>query len=125
KQVIEVDRAMARYADLLPRLSDAELVRLTGATEKTIRFWRLCQARPRPRAQDRASEEAVVAKPPARNKGKGETSKSEDVPDPQPVTQKGEETPAAEEDPTEERRDSRISIDPTAQATVDAMMTFS
>jgi hypothetical protein len=45
RQVIQVDRALARFTDLLPRLTDAELVRLTGATAKTIRFWRLCQPR--------------------------------------------------------------------------------
>lgn len=45
RQVVQVDRALARFTDLLPRLSDAELVRLTGATPKTIRFWRLCQPR--------------------------------------------------------------------------------
>jgi hypothetical protein len=45
RQVVQVDRALARFTDLLPRLTDAELVRLTGATPKTIRFWRLCQPR--------------------------------------------------------------------------------
>jgi hypothetical protein len=44
-QVDEIGRALARYVDLLPRLSDTELQRLTGASSKTIRFWRLCQAR--------------------------------------------------------------------------------
>lgn len=55
RQVVQVDRALARFTDLLPRLSDAELVRLTGATPKTIRFWRLCQPRvpmPGPDARD-------------------------------------------------------------------------
>ncbi len=45
RQVVQVDRALARFVDLLPRLTDPELVRLTGATPKTIRFWRLCQPR--------------------------------------------------------------------------------
>ncbi|MCX4248082.1 hypothetical protein [Paraliomyxa miuraensis] len=45
RQVVQVDRALARFADLLPRLTDAELVRLTGAAPKTVRFWRLCQPR--------------------------------------------------------------------------------
>ena len=45
RQVVQVDRALARFAELLPRLSDAEMVRLTSATPKTIRFWRLCQPR--------------------------------------------------------------------------------
>jgi len=45
RQVVQVDRALTRFTDLLPRLTDAELVRLTGATAKTIRFWRLCQPR--------------------------------------------------------------------------------
>lgn len=45
RQVVQVDRALARFTDLLPRLTDAEMVRLTGATPKTIRFWRLCQPR--------------------------------------------------------------------------------
>ncbi|HLT39209.1 MAG TPA: hypothetical protein VK034_23155, partial [Enhygromyxa sp.] len=40
QQVEEVNRALGRYVDLLPRLSDDELARLTGATAKTIRFWR-------------------------------------------------------------------------------------
>jgi len=42
-QVIAIDESLAAYTDLLPRLTDNELVRLTGATPKTIRFWRLCQ----------------------------------------------------------------------------------
>lgn len=42
-QVVTVDEGLAPYVDLLPRLSDDELARLTGATLKTIRFWRLCQ----------------------------------------------------------------------------------
>jgi hypothetical protein len=45
QQVDEVNRALGRYIDLLPRLSDDELARLTGATAKTIRFWRLSQPR--------------------------------------------------------------------------------
>src|SRR5690606_2164742 len=45
QQVEEVNRALGRYVDLLPRLSDDELARLTGATAKTIRFWRLSQPR--------------------------------------------------------------------------------
>ena len=45
RQVVQVDRALERFADLLPRLTDAEMVRLTGATAKTVRFWRLCQPR--------------------------------------------------------------------------------
>jgi hypothetical protein len=46
KQVEEIDRALERYVDLLPRLTDGELNRLTGASGKTIRFWRLCHSRP-------------------------------------------------------------------------------
>lgn len=45
KQVVTIDRGLERYVDLLPRLDDTELVRLTGASLKTIRFWRLCQPR--------------------------------------------------------------------------------
>ncbi|WP_106395509.1 hypothetical protein [Enhygromyxa salina] len=45
QQVDEVGRALGRWADLLPRLADDELARLTGATVKTIRFWRLSQPR--------------------------------------------------------------------------------
>jgi len=45
QQVEEVNRALGRYQDLLPRLADDELARLTGATAKTIRFWRLSQPR--------------------------------------------------------------------------------
>ncbi len=45
QQVEEVNRALGRYSDLLPRLSDDELARLTGASAKTIRFWRLSQPR--------------------------------------------------------------------------------
>lgn len=48
RQVVQVDRALTRFTDLLPRLTDAEMVRLTGATQKTVRFWRLCQPRVRP-----------------------------------------------------------------------------
>lgn len=44
-QIEEVNRALGRFADLLPRLSDEELARLTGATVKTVRFWRLSQPR--------------------------------------------------------------------------------
>lgn len=62
KQVVAIDRALARYVDLLPRLEDEELVRLAGATPKTIRFWRLCQPRvPPPRAPD-LPEDGVVAR---------------------------------------------------------------
>ncbi|WP_052557200.1 hypothetical protein [Enhygromyxa salina] len=45
QQIEEVNRALSRFADLLPRLSDDELARLTGATVKTLRFWRLSQPR--------------------------------------------------------------------------------
>lgn len=45
QQIEEVNRALGRWADLLPRLGDDELARLTGATVKTIRFWRLSQPR--------------------------------------------------------------------------------
>jgi hypothetical protein len=58
KQVVQVERALRRYVDLLPRLGDEELVRLTGATNKTIRFWRLCQARPA--APDHGEGDAVA-----------------------------------------------------------------
>ena len=55
-QVDAINAGLAAYVDLLPRLSDAELCRLTGASDRTIRFWRLCQPRaglapaPMPRA---------------------------------------------------------------------------
>ena len=60
QQIEEVGRALGRFADLLPRLTDEELTRLTGATVKTIRFWRLSQPRhlqgdPRRRGTDMAS----------------------------------------------------------------------
>lgn len=45
-QVDEICNALEAYADLLPRLGDPELMRLTGATDKTVRFWRLCNAAP-------------------------------------------------------------------------------
>jgi hypothetical protein len=45
QQVEEVNRALGRFSDLLPRLNDEELSRLTGATVKTVRFWRLSQPR--------------------------------------------------------------------------------
>lgn len=45
QQIEEVNRALGRFADLLPRLTDDELARLTGASPKTIRFWRLSQPR--------------------------------------------------------------------------------
>lgn len=65
RQVDEIDRALERYVDLLPRLSDGELTRLTGASGKTIRFWRLCNAgaETRPataRAPARAAEPDVT-----------------------------------------------------------------
>lgn len=44
-QVDAINAGLAAYVDLLPRLSDAELTRLTGASDRTIRFWRLCQPR--------------------------------------------------------------------------------
>ena len=45
QQIDDVNRALGRFADLLPRLNDEELSRLTGASTKTIRFWRLSQPR--------------------------------------------------------------------------------
>ena len=62
KQVVAIDRGLARYVDLLPRLTDGELVRLTGATAKTIRFWRLCQPRSHKPAENKAAGDGVVAK---------------------------------------------------------------
>lgn len=54
-QVDAINAGLAAYVDLLPRLSDAELCRLTGASDRTIRFWRLCQPRagiaPAPKAE--------------------------------------------------------------------------
>jgi len=44
-QVDAINAGLAAYVDLLPRLSDVELCRLTGASDRTIRFWRLCQPR--------------------------------------------------------------------------------
>jgi hypothetical protein len=58
KQVNEINKALKRYCDLLPRLSDNELTRLTGASAKTIRFWRLCQPRTAP-AQGQAKAAAT------------------------------------------------------------------
>jgi hypothetical protein len=46
--VVQVERALMKWVDLLPRLSDEELARLTGASIKTLRFWRLCQPRTGP-----------------------------------------------------------------------------
>lgn len=64
RQVDEIDRALAKYVDLLPRLSDGELTRLTGASGKTIRFWRLCNARawsePGARGADAQKPETVT-----------------------------------------------------------------
>lgn len=45
QQIDDVNRALGRFVDLLPRLNDDELARLTGASTKTIRFWRLSQPR--------------------------------------------------------------------------------
>jgi hypothetical protein len=128
KQVTEVERALARYTDLLPRLTDAELVRLTGATEKTIRFWRLCQPRKRERVdEETSSSQAVVGHEPS-------------APEPVKVDRAAKTktntrilgdkagartTPSRESAPACDRPDSRITINPAAQATVDAMMTFS
>jgi hypothetical protein len=136
KQVMEVDRALQRYVDLLPRLSDAELVRLTGATEKTIRFWRLCQ--PRPPSRDPQSSAAVAPEPaeahsrppsssssapvaPAveKKRKKRDSRAPADTPAPQSVSQPRPTSKAAEP------RDAKVTINPAAQATVDAMMTFS
>jgi hypothetical protein len=127
KQVTEVERALARYTDLLPRLTDAELVRLTGATEKTIRFWRLCQ----PRKRDRADEETPST----------QTAIGHESPVPEPVkvdraaktktnTRIHQDKPGDHKTSSRgalagDRPDSRITINPAAQATVDAMMTFS
>lgn len=61
QQVISVDRALERFSDLVPRLSDGELVRLTGATPKTVRFWRLCQPRWRTEQQEPPSDRWSVA----------------------------------------------------------------
>lgn len=181
KQVIEVDHALVRYVDLLPRLSDAELVRLTGATEKTIRFWRLCQPRPKTWASD--VPEPTTSRPQA-TVPRSEAAQAEQTTAPAAVVQEGglssrarrhdttritetEKTPAAAEaagattpppttreieaesppgasrapdDPssTDEPsqpaavspgpgapKDSRVTINPAAQETVDSMMTFS
>jgi hypothetical protein len=132
KQVTEVDRALERYVDLLPRLSDAELVRLTGATEKTIRFWRLCQPRPPSRdpqptaaiapepaeAHARPSS-ATVASSVEKKRKKRDSREPADTPAPQPVLQPRPTSKAVEP------RDAKVTINPAAQATVDAMMTFS
>ena len=90
KQVVAIDRGLARYVDLLPRLSDGELVRLTGATAKTIRFWRLCQPRSPKPLEDASAGDGVVAKaatqkattqpqPAAVKPGKTEPSPSESM----------------------------------------------
>lgn len=60
-QVDAINAGLAAYADLLPRLSDAELTRLTGASDRTVRFWRLCQPRT-----------GVAAKAPASAAGRAE-----------------------------------------------------
>jgi hypothetical protein len=64
RQVDEIDRALVKYVDLLPRLSDGELTRLTGASAKTIRFWRLCNARawaePGARGSDAQKAETIT-----------------------------------------------------------------
>lgn len=44
-QVDDICNALDSYSDLLPRLRDEEFVRLTGASAKTVQFWRLCQPR--------------------------------------------------------------------------------
>jgi hypothetical protein len=64
KQVVSIDQALSAYVDLLPRLSDQEMVRLTGATAKTVRFWRLCQPRiPIPKEELRGPEgDGIVAR---------------------------------------------------------------
>ena len=129
KQVTEVDRALSRYVDLLPRLTDAELVRLSGATEKTIRFWRLCQ----PRVPERRVESGLGTRNPS-----GEETTAPDPVKAGPSATKRDTTRLHGDSPSSqpgaadtaagassERRDSKISIDPAAQATVDAMMTFS
>lgn len=67
-QVDEISAALDEYADLLPRLRDEELIRLTGASAKTVQFWRLCQPRPEPTVESKPkasdSQTAGVAAPP-------------------------------------------------------------
>lgn len=45
RQVDEIGRSLATYRDLIDRLTEDELVRLTQAPPKTVRFWLLCQPR--------------------------------------------------------------------------------
>jgi hypothetical protein len=137
KQVFEVDRALERYVDLLPRLSDDELVRLTGATEKTIRFWRLCQPRTpsrdrkveavpaaasRPDTRRPETDSPVAASEPAETETK---RKKRQTRTPGETTASPLESQPATDARSNERRDAKVTINPAAQATVDAMMTFS
>src|SRR5690606_21708356 len=45
RQVAEICRGLASYSDLIDRLSEEEMVRLTQAPPKTVRFWLLWQPR--------------------------------------------------------------------------------
>lgn len=65
-QVEEICGALGSYRDLLPRLGDQELARLTGATEKTVRFWRLCMGNP---AQSQSQDSGGSGKHPAAKSG--------------------------------------------------------
>jgi hypothetical protein len=77
-QVDAINAGLAAYVDLLPRLSDAELTRLTGASDRTVRFWRLCQ----PRGGAAAKAPAAATKPDAAPAGEkpGVPGESQRVP---------------------------------------------
>lgn len=77
-QVDAINAGLAAYADLLPRLSDVELTRLTGASDRTIRFWRLCQ--PRGGVSHSAQQQAAASEPAAPSAAPGVPGESQRVP---------------------------------------------
>ena len=76
QQIEEVNRALGRWTDLLPRLSDDELARLTGATIKTIRFWRLSQPRHLQGDSRRSNPDLTPAPQPMPKRDRSEDSDS-------------------------------------------------
>lgn len=64
RQIEAVQKTLGSRRALLPELSDAELVKITGEKLMTIRFWRLTEGPPEPEA--RPSTRPVAKAAPAR-----------------------------------------------------------
>jgi hypothetical protein len=91
KQVVAVCHTLERYVDLLGRLPDEDLVRLTGASAKTVRFWRLCQPRTGRAVETPTPAPAV---PPARGEepGVARAVRSRAETAPHPVVDRADDT---------------------------------